>query len=483
MYPKINVKGFAHFEEFSLNISPFSVFSGQNGTGKTLLIKLYNTIKDSLFSRELSSNPSKDFPKLDFEIDKVYSNIETEKIFNKYIDYLLEPNRLLINSFGHSNIQLKSVTVSGIDTSSMKLSTRTIKSNDQITLYFNIHFNDENIEDISNEINFREESYDNRFIKEVILPTHLPSIMREALNSLINRSMKGKISKSSALYFPASREAYIRDYDQLINAVVTKQRQDIKKEIQNLFDNKTEEESASMVDTFFQYDLLKSKNNYSDDPYIEAFCTHLARLTSKRKMYRRNDLELEYFKNDILKSEFFIEDGNVTYKLNDDITYSAINASSLENEYSILYESLQRSDKNSYIIEEPEAHLSMINSMKIAWYMISLFMKGFNFTLSTHSTVIIDSLNYCYLLSKLESPKRSELIKKHNLPKGLIDLSEESFNSLNVYFINHKSVKIITLSEYGYIMEDFVKQIGKVNDLLIEVEQLASESEIKNEEE
>lgn len=486
MSVNIKIKKFRDYRDIDIELSNFLIFCGDNGNGKTQLVKLLDGIDSFIRNGPYRRN--------DFDNDQgegmyqkllgiVSPKVQTEKSITisktdfAYGYFLKQTNdrlnnskmRILSNVFGESvndDIVLDGLSINMTELPEVTIDLKQYEVSHERNL--RAHIND-SIDQINDKLkNDRYQRYEYRIgvsiegdnqsefiirvpskLEEVAISnTVLGVIEHEVFNVLYNHNFEAQ--NNDTLYLPPSREVYMRDNKYFIQ-------------------NRSQDNNIRIEETKSIY-TKNVKNIYSDDPSIESF---VLRLNDARASFKDVDNEmriLNYFEKQLLKAKIVSESDNLFYKCGDQ-KINPLVGSSLLNEYSAL-DLIIKSEPNlrRLIIEEPESHLSVTNTFKMVQFLSELFINDYRIWITTHNTIIGDGINSIITLSKLDETERRGLINKHELNPALLDITKTKFEEVNAYFLNNSTVKKLEKNDYGIEFTLFENQLNSFVDFVADVQ-------------
>ncbi|MFJ7950124.1 hypothetical protein ACIQZG_01210 [Lysinibacillus sp. NPDC096418] len=507
---KIKLFNFFNIENSEIELSPIMIFCGDNGSGKTHLVKILTTINEFFLSREIPDLTLSELEKfnyifnmqtmnnglnmywkkgnLDDEFDEEVLfieeesksigdlefkfNIDGENLVEFYDDIELKMNELLNGSLPKilkkaysddeyinklSDVKLEILHKEPLEihffirgTSdfecTIEVRSRNLVSRFGLSILGGFSEDEPEIADY-----YIEES--TRYAMQIIMK-HIYEINLFPSHIATNRK-KGMDYAEKFYYLPASREAYQRDLA--------------------LFASKKENNKLMVSRYLVDEDGNKSNNLNSIDPFIEKYVDEILRLIaikSNKKLDSKTKLFVEYLQNIFLKAEIISSpEGDIKYRLPDNSLISANMASSLQNEYAILKILIEKVLNPNIILEEPESHLSISNSVKLIQYLLAFQEHSSNLLwLTTHNNFIGDALNNIIMISKLDKERQNIYLEKLNLNNLIEEFNGNFISKINAYLINGNKIQILPKTSYGVDFDIFNKQINDFLDITTELQ-------------
>ncbi|MFJ7698886.1 hypothetical protein [Lysinibacillus fusiformis] len=496
---KVKLYDFFNVAKSEIILNPIMVICGDNGTGKTHLVKLLSSINESIMEGKIFDvqkeeiNEFKKFFDIDYikdcitknqnvELSINESNLDTfylfiEKLLNKKISKKL--NYILKNTYVDGQKKLKKLEMTFIKKVPMSISIffkpiinreiiEDILSNHKLPTNVLSMINDKLEGDFNSsfDANFNIESQNfkssfgfSMLSEELALENKLNNVLETLLEYIFAHMYQLNISNTKLsrnyYYLPASREAYHKDLE--------------------LFTQKRKNKNNTLISRYVIDDEGKKfENFYSMDPFIEKYIDNILEvLATKEKPKKNNDLDkfLNYFEKNILKAEILVDSGNVNFKLPNKDVISADMASSLQNEYSFLKILIERVNKPNLIIEEPESHLSIKNAISLAYFLICFQEKHSNILwITTHNNFVGDAINNLIMISKLDEKSQKFYLEKIGLSELLTTFRDDISNKTHAYLLQNDSIMELPKNDYGIDFNYFKSHINSFIDISSELQ-------------
>ncbi|MDA1813146.1 hypothetical protein H0911_26770 [Bacillus sp. HSTU-bmb18] len=498
---KIYLEDFFDIKRAEIDLKPLMIICGDNGTGKTHLIKLLAKINELLANGILFEVKEEDLMEMPpfLNIDELKGKIllrqpidikiKSESLQELYLFLEKVVNRNIKNRLG----AIGKETFGRNDFLKNNLKKIDLKFNNRATnLNVLINFDEsennpqtellKNLNEISNEIKHNqtvsellEKLAQLDSAKSLNLTFEITTekyVSRRGLSIVgensdtekkVNRIICSTVENIFAhlypvdldikgvsrelYYLPASREAYHRDLEH--------------------FREKFKNNDNYLITRYVADKRGRKTNNFnSKDPFIEKYVEDIMRVLTrdieKDLLDEKTKLLLNFFEENVMKAKVLVDSGAVKFKLpNEDIITPSM-ASSLQNEYSFLKILIERSNKPNLIIEEPESHLSIKSAIKLAYFLLCYQYNNKNLLwLTTHNNFIGDAINNFIMISKLSEIEQKEFLKLLGL-NNIIDYIDPSFeNRIAAYLICNNEMTELPKNEYGINFENFNSQINK----------------------
>lgn len=510
---RFEIHKFFDLNDFKIELKPIMVFCGDNGTGKTHLIKLLSTVSSFILNGELFRDIDNILKNEDYlyiknnifengmvknvKIDKEFSDPEEiidrlEKLANLQLKKL---NReLLKQSFGEINSDILSgmkIKFSKKQYINIKLSEEDNENSDskillekvnEIVKKYREDLNEEissrtlnilktMIKETDNSINYSLSinmnkyvsnvgmSYQAENIEEKLLETSImETILQQMLSMLFISELDIKIDLKDFYYLPASREAYHRDLE--------------------IFHKKTKKDKDQAIITRYAIDSKgkKTTNLSSKDPYIEKYIDKILELLAtpvNDKIYNKSKDEIKFLETEFLRAVVNTnrDTKGMTFQLPNNKVISSNLASSLQNEYAFLSVLMSKETKPNLIIEEPESHLSISSSTKLTHLLLTHQIKHANMLwISTHNSFIGDSINNIIMISKLDKDKQKKYLNKLKLDKIVQEIPKDFINNIDAVLLANSTVEVLEKNDFGIDFTNFRKQIEDFSDIIIDLQ-------------
>ncbi|USJ20197.1 AAA family ATPase [Lactococcus formosensis] len=452
-----------------VELSPFMIFGGENGIGKTQLMKLLKSMEQFLIE----------------DVQRYLASTETSRVFSKYSSIV--PQEIDVEKtiditkgtlFYKRVLELANIHLNNNMDNIIK---RTFGEGDEIKTFFNIGHveiiysslpkveikvlrenpdlsnNDDTnkyIYKISSDIIGGESRHKREWTYTPGSPYEATPLGKRIVSTLIADLLfqevlaynKG-LRNDEFIYFPASRETYLRDSNIFF-----------KKDIDNLSD----------------INISKSSDGkrFSNDPFIEKYVLKLQENTWNPEKKAISETLSYFFEENFLKMNIEKGEGRIIYKDNNSQIINPMLASSAINEYSsILY--LMRTQKEAFdiLLEEPESHLSVNNIFKFTQILLTLVEKGYPVWLTTHDSIVIDTINYVCKFSQLKLEDRREIQEKYSLIEDLVNVKFDFLGNLQAYHVREDSITKMPKDDGGIVYEALQNDINNFSNFMYEVEE------------
>lgn len=473
-YPTLYVKNFAKIKEAEIELAPFTLFIGDNNSGKSYLMtliyglmkytsnivniifenkKLLNSIEEYSKVKNIIDNyiNSLNFSKtvqLDIEEDITLKEYEIREFINLF-NVLLNNNiekvvNYIFNS--HNEIKLENISLNfDCYVDKLKLSVEKLRSIDKNIKYTGtisiFHYNS------GAGCHFSEDNID--YI----------SIIRVFVNFIINICFNNfYIYNSMNTYFlPVSRTGFILSYTDIIKSSI-----ELKYDTY-AFDKENQKNNLPRPVIDFLYNLVDLTNTKTKTIRKE-------KNTNKRIENKIFDI-IKMLETNIIDGQIDVneETSHIYYKpkhiYNSDVSEFAIYLSSAvitELAPLILFLKYYGNYKN-IIMEEPEISLHPYLQQQLTRVFIKLVNSGKNVLITTHSDTIVQHINNMIKLNANEKERQKKLMKKYKYDEDDI-ISEDK---IRMYQFDTKEdgteVKALESSKYGFEVPTFHKYLVEVS--------------------
>lgn len=508
---KIHLEDFFDIKRAEIDLKPLMIICGDNGTGKTHLIKLLSKINELLVDGVLFKVSEDDLPKIspfldinelreklllrqsiDLEINsaslqELYVFLET--VVNRNIQNQME--HIWKSTFGKNNSlknNLKKINVEFNNRTpnlNVSINFKNLKDNSQLSLFNDLYELSDELKGSDAFSEFLEKLAQLKDMKSLNLTFEIKTKqyishrglsmlgenidIEQKMNQIICSAIENifahlysvdlgiKDISPELYYLPASREAYHRDLEH--------------------FRKKFNEKNENFLITRYVVDKKGRKTNSfnSKDPFIEKYVDDimqtLTRDVETNLLDEKTKNLLTHFEDNIMDAKIIVDSGAVKFKLpNEDIITPSM-ASSLQNEYSFLKILIERSHKPNLIIEEPESHLSIKNAIKLAYFLLCYQYNNKNLLwLTTHNNFISDAINNFIMISKLTEPEQKEFLNLLGINTIVENIDSTFENRIAAYLICNNKIEELPKNEYGINFENFNSQINKFVNITTELQ-------------
>lgn len=477
-YPTLYVKNFAKIKEAEIELAPFTLFIGDNNSGKSYLMTLiYGLIK---YIYKIIN--------IIFKNDKLLNSIEeyskVKNIINTYINSL-HSNKLILEDEFEEDIKLRDDEIKEFINLFNALLNKNIKNvvnyifntnNDEIILE-NIILNfdcytdklfsiektkviDRNMKEINSiSILYNDTGAGYNFSEDNIDYT---SIIKIFLNFIINTYFNiFYIYNGMNTYFlPVSRTGFILSYTDIIKSSI-----ELKYDTY-AFDKENQKNNLPRPVIDFLYNLV-------DLPY--------RKMKKKQYIHRRiNQVNIiKMLETDIIDGKVDIDEeiGSIYYQPNH--VYNSVPSafpihlcSSVITELTplILFLKYYGYYKN-IIMEEPEISLHPFLQQQLTRAFIKLVNSGKNVLITTHSDTIVQHINNMIKLNANEKKRQKKLMEKYKYDEDDI-ISEDK---IRMYQFDTKEdgteVKPLESSKYGFEAPTFNEILIKISEEIQEFQE------------
>lgn len=477
-YPTLYVKNFAKIKEAEIELAPFTLFIGDNNSGKSYLMTLiYGLIK---YIYKIIN--------IIFKNDKLLNSIEeyskVKNIINTYINSL-HSNKLILEDEFEEDIKLRDDEIKEFINLFNALLNKNIKNvvnyifntnNDEIILE-NIILNfdcytdklfsiektkviDRNMKEINSiSILYNDTGAGYNFSEDNIDYT---SIIKIFLNFIINTYFNiFYIYNGMNTYFlPVSRTGFILSYTDIIKSSI-----ELKYDTY-AFDKENQKNNLPRPVIDFLYNLV-------DLPY--------RKMKKKQYIHRRiNQVNIiKMLETDIIDGKVDIDEeiSSIYYQPNH--VYNSVPSafpihlcSSVITELTplILFLKYYGYYKN-IIMEEPEISLHPFLQQQLTRAFIKLVNSGKNVLITTHSDTIVQHINNMIKLNANEKKRQKKLMEKYKYDEDDI-ISEDK---IRMYQFDTKEdgteVKPLESSKYGFEAPTFNEILIKISEEIQEFQE------------
>ena len=481
-YPTLYVKNFAKIKEAEIELAPFTLFIGDNNSGKSYLMTLiYGLIKDTyniinmIFKNKELVNSTEEYSKVKNIINSYINSLHYNKLiledeFEEDIKLRDDEIKEFINLFNALlNKNIKKVVNYIFNTNNDEIILENLKVNfdcymDKLFTIEKSKVIDRNMKEINSisilyndtgaGYNFSEDNIDYTSIMKIFINFIINTYFNTFYNSNIS------ISEDNIYFLPTARTGYLLLYTDII-----------KSSIESKYDayalNK-ENQGNNLLRTAIDFLL-----NFADLQY--------------RKMKKKQYIHLRITHINIIKMlETDIIDGKVDVDEETGSIYYQPNhvynsgqsvfpmhlCSSVITELTplILFLKYYGYYKN-IIMEEPEISLHPYLQQQLTRAFIKLVNSGKNVLITTHSDTIVQHINNMIKLNANEKERRKELMEKYKYDEDDI-ISEDK---IRMYQFDAKEdgteVKPLESSKYGFEVPTFNEILIKISEEIQEFQE------------
>ena len=481
-YPTLYVKNFAKIKEAEIELAPFTLFIGDNNSGKSYLMtliyglmkytsnivniifenkKLLNSIEEYSKVKNIIDNyiNSLNFSKtvqLDIEEDitlKEYEIIEFINLFNVLLNKNIKNVVNYIFNTNNDEIILENIILNFdcytdklFSIEKTKVIDRNMKEINSISILYN---------DTGAGYNFSEDNID------------YTSIIKIFLNFIINTYFNiFYIYNGMNTYFlPVSRTGFILSYTDIIKSSI-----ELKYDTY-AFDKENQKNNLPRPVIDFLYNLVDLTNTKTKTIRKE-------KNTNKRIENKIFDI-IKMLETNIIDGQIDVneETSHIYYKpkhiYNSDVSEFAIYLSSAvitELAPLILFLKYYGNYKN-IIMEEPEISLHPYLQQQLTRAFIKLVNSGKNVLITTHSDTIVQHINNMIKLNANEKKRQKKLMEKYKYDEDDI-ISEDK---IRMYQFDTKEdgteVKALESSKYGFEAPTFNEILIKISEEIQEFQE------------
>ncbi|KLI21662.1 hypothetical protein A9X75_06560 [Brachyspira hyodysenteriae] len=438
-YPTLHVKNFAKIKEAKIELSPFTLFIGDNNSGKSYLMTLVYglirytaTIINIIFKNEKDIEKLEEYKKAKYIIESYINNLDFNKeaeLSSEEVEIFIELFNVLLNKYSNevinyifnsdNEIKLENIKLEFYNseiTFRIKKENRSGSNKEMNTFDINkiisgkiisgmwISFDNDNI-------------YYNEIIKTIIgfiISNYLDTVF---LSLYINRE----------IFLPVSRTGFLLS------------RNDIS--------------SSARAAKFDRY--AEKNNEYLSRPIMD-FLDNFDKLSKQKNdiEYRTKTL-IDFIEKNMLFGKIMIneETKNIYYKPdNTELEFQMYLSSAVVTELTPLYLFLKYGFiKRKLLMEEPEISLHPKLQQQLTRLFIKLINTGVNVMITTHSDTIIQHINNMIKLNNNKEDIKKELMKKYNYNED--DLISEDKVRMYQFDIKEDGFTEITEikgSKYGF---------------------------------
>lgn len=434
-YPTLYVKNFAKIKEAEIELAPFTLFIGDNNSGKSYLASLIWYIQSSnllIFDMYRQyKNEYKEYKFLNDLCNKIINNEKFEiKIDNNIIDECIElfnimlknrKNKILEELFNFKDIKIDKLMVYKADIDyNIKINSNILENESKKNKLFNIKF---------------KYSYGRRQIISEIRGNDIKKRIFFTLFEVIIDIILFSTRYFNKLFLPVARTGFL-----LLKDIVM----------------------DKAFDTLFN-DKLEKKENIKLTKPLENFIRKLSMLRSEDE---KNNNIINFIENDIIKGKIYLDNmpsPQVHYKSNNsDMDFQMHVSSAVITELVPLILFLKYDNYKDIIMEEPEISLHPYLQQQLTRAFIKLVNSGKNILITTHSDTIVQHINNMIKLNANEKKRQKKLMEKYKYDEDDI-ISEDK---IRMYQFDAKEdgteVKALESSKYGFEAPTF-------NEILIKI--------------
>lgn len=450
-YPTLHVKNFAKIKEAKIELSPFTLFIGDNNSGKSYLMTLVYglmrytaTIINIIFKNEKNIEELDEYKRLKSIIENYINNLDFDKeveLSSEEIEIFIELFNLLLNKHSNEVINYIFNSDNEIKLENIKLEftrkikfvyekTKDIKDNKEIN-EFCIYLHRKN--NVKYGIGIEFDNDDINYNRIII------GIINFIINNYFNNDILPLFDNKREIFLPVSRTGFLLS------------RNDI---------------SASARAS--KYDRYAEKNNeYLSRPIMD-FLDNFDELSKQKNdiehMTKKLYLMLDFIEKNMIFGKIMIneETKNIYYKPdNTELEFQMYLSSAVVTELTPLYLFLKYGFiKRKLLMEEPEISLHPQLQQQLTRLFIKLINSGVNVMITTHSDTIIQHINNMIKLNNNKEDIKKELMKKYNYYEDdLISEDKVRMYQFDIKEDGFTDVTEIKGSKYGFQAPTFHKYL------------------------
>lgn len=450
-YPTLYVKNFAKVKEAKIELSPFTLFIGDNNSGKSYLMTLVYglmrytaTIINIIFKNEKNIEELDEYKRLKSIIENYINNLDFDKeveLSSEEIEIFIELFNLLLNKHSNEVINYIFNSDNEIKLENIKLEftrkikfvyekTKDIKDNKEIN-EFCIYLHRKN--NVKYGIGIEFDNDDINYNRIII------GIINFIINNYFNNDILPLFDNKREIFLPVSRTGFLLS------------RNDI---------------SASARAS--KYDRYAEKNNeYLSRPIMD-FLDNFDELSKQKNdiehMTKKLYLMLDFIEKNMIFGKIMIneETKNIYYKPdNTELEFQMYLSSAVVTELTPLYLFLKYGFiKRKLLMEEPEISLHPQLQQQLTRLFIKLINSGVNVMITTHSDTIIQHINNMIKLNNNKEDIKKELMKKYNYYEDdLISEDKVRMYQFDIKEDGFTDVTEIKGSKYGFQAPTFHKYL------------------------
>ena len=450
-YPTLYVKNFAKVKEAKIELSPFTLFIGDNNSGKSYLMTLVYglmrytaTIINIIFKNEKNIEELDEYKRLKSIIENYINNLDFDKeveLSSEEIEIFIELFNLLLNKHSNEVINYIFNSDNEIKLENIKLEftrkikfvyekTKDIKDNKEIN-EFCIYLHRKN--NVKYGIGIEFDNDDINYNRIII------GIINFIINNYFNNDILPLFDNKREIFLPVSRTGFLLS------------RNDI---------------SASARAA--KFDRYAEKNNeYLSRPIMD-FLDNFDELSKQKNdiehMTKKLYLMLDFIEKNMIFGKIMIneETKNIYYKPdNTELEFQMYLSSAVVTELTPLYLFLKYGFiKRKLLMEEPEISLHPQLQQQLTRLFIKLINSGVNVMITTHSDTIIQHINNMIKLNNNKEDIKKELMKKYNYYEDdLISEDKVRMYQFDIKEDGFTDVTEIKGSKYGFQAPTFHKYL------------------------
>ena len=483
-YPILHVKGFDKIRSASIELSPMTLFIGDNNSGKSYLMSLIYGLKFlnfgylrtageltiggkaedlqlTLFDNE---SPLLSLFMIDF-VEGEKANIEIDdSLFKKVVQYinrvLMREKDKIIEFIFNTRIEIESMWLELPFKEDMSFSMEVVhvpvtppEEEPEPRLMYGMAFK------VGQEIISEAKLWINPATKGKYPPSPKTYAFGMFMTAFYMSYMKKTTRPSSIYFLPSSRTGFMLTHKNIVGDL-------IERSGMNGFAQVHEEPDGD-----------KTRALYLTKPVID-FLRFIATVRTEKSPKRFGNA-LQLLLSEVIEGDIAVlgttQEFRYTPKGTNDLLLPLYVSSGVVTELASLVLTLQSGNPYELFIEEPEISLHPQLQLLIARVMVRIKSEGANLFVSTHSDTIIQHLNNMIKLTGIRDEKRKKaLMKKYGyLKEDLLNPSEIGMYQFTVDHDTQKTtVTPLVPGEYGFSVPTFSKTF---NDLISEIADIEDE--------
>ncbi|WP_028328840.1 AAA family ATPase [Brachyspira alvinipulli] len=457
-YPTLYVKNFAKIKEAEVELAPFTLFVGDNNSGKSYLMTLIygliqytNKVIDIIFKDEKTLEELEEYKKTKDIIDNYIETLDFDKSENMSIEEIknfIDLFNALLNKYSNN-------VVNYIFNSSNEIILEYIECKLNYDKFLFKKVKSKNIRD-DIEISFigiRKGGIE-RGVGYTKDKVRYREIIKNMVDFIINSyfQIQYELSKTNKIFLPVSRTGFLL--------------------------TKSDIASSAIIDKYDRYTEEKN-NQYLSRPVID-FLNHLNYLSKQNNkiehMTKKLYFMINFFEENLISGQINInsETGNIYYQpKNMNTEFQMYLSSAVITELAPLYLFLKYGlIKYRLLMEEPEISLHPYLQQQLTRVFIKLINSHIHILITTHSDTIIQHINNMIKLNANSEDKRKELMQIYNYDEDDL-ISEDKVKMYQFDIEKDGFTKVTELegSKYGFevpTFHDYLIKVSKEFDDFIE---------------
>ncbi|MEI0558941.1 AAA family ATPase [Brachyspira intermedia] len=444
-YPTLYVKNFAKVKEAKIELSPFTLFIGDNNSGKSYLMTLVyglmrytEKIINIIFKDEKNIEELDEYKRLKSIIENYINNLDFNKeveLSSEEVEIFIELFNVLLNKYSNevinyifnsdNEIELENIKLEFYD---MEIKFRVKKENE---------FKDDEEYNIFTIANY----YGDRTSIVYNYSNYVIFVSKRLVYFIVNNYLNNRyiIGDELKTFLPVSRTGFLLS------------RNDIS--------------SSARAAKFDRY--AEQNNEYLSRPIMD-FLDNFDELSKQKNdiehMTKKLYLMLDFIEKNMIFGKIMIneETKNIYYKPdNTELEFQMYLSSAVVTELTPLYLFLKYGFiKRKLLMEEPEISLHPQLQQQLTRLFIKLINSGVNVMITTHSDTIIQHINNMIKLNNNKEDIKKELMKKYNYDEDdLISEDKVRMYQFDIKEDGFTEVTEIKGSKYGFQAPTFHKYL------------------------